>query len=184
MARYAFWDQCVVSWPPDPKVTQFFVISWLYWIHVMILKKMRFFCENYSQVSRLMVWYVFWGQVSQVFRPRRSLSFLCFSRELHSKVPEKKIFVANFPFLMDSPKLLHHMTKVFHWCSLFKKACSIVLCVGGAMSINVDCSPCVCVCCNKTSSCSHLPVWLFLHENSPMDNSIKASLMLSKLAHY
>ena len=69
--------------------------------------------------------------------------FLCFSRELHSKVPEKKFFVANFPFLMDSPKLLHHMTKSFHWCSLFKKACSIVLCVGGAMLINVDCSPCV-----------------------------------------
>ena len=44
-----------------------------------------------------------------------------FSRELHSKVPEKNIFVASFPFLMDSPKLLHHMTKVFLLVLPFQK---------------------------------------------------------------
>ena len=34
------WPKCSF-WVPDPKVKKFFEISWFYWIHLMILEKMR-----------------------------------------------------------------------------------------------------------------------------------------------
>ena len=34
------WPKCSF-WAPDPKVKKFFVISWFYWIDLMISEKMR-----------------------------------------------------------------------------------------------------------------------------------------------
>ena len=34
------WPKCSF-WVPDPKVKRFFEISWFYWIHLLILEKMR-----------------------------------------------------------------------------------------------------------------------------------------------
>ena len=74
---------------------------------------------------------------------------------------------------MDSTKLLHSCDKRFLLVLPFQK--SMQRCLS-------------CACMQILTALFHRPVsgltFYFLDENSPIDNRIKASLMLSKLVHY